>query len=165
MNRQNLSISTKNTTLPGLTRVFRDKKEILGHFCPRIFLKFLLSPRIVPCPQHPPPAKPIQVAALLSLCQKMSLTITTCIAGIHCRRIQRDKYVAFDDKVWTFSSLYQSVEGRPGVLGISRPLTHTRKNMYQRASSSTRIMKFNHFLATPDRQASNFPLPSRQCVD
>ena len=49
MNRQNLSISTENTTLPGLTRVSRDQQEIRGHFCPRIFLKFLLSPRIIPC--------------------------------------------------------------------------------------------------------------------
>ena len=47
---------------------------------PPHFLKFLLSPRIIPCSPHPPPAKPIQVAALFSLCQKMSLTITTCFA-------------------------------------------------------------------------------------
>ena len=32
--------------------------------------------------------------------------------------------MSFDDKAWTLSSLYQSVDGRPGVLGISRPLTH-----------------------------------------
>ena len=53
---------------------------------PPHFLKFLLSPRIITCSPHPPPAKPKQVAALFSLCQKMSLTITTCFAGIHCRR-------------------------------------------------------------------------------
>ena len=81
------------------------------------------------------------------------------------QKITKGKCMAFDDKAWTLSSLYQSVEGRPGVLGISRPLTHTRRNMCQRASSSTRIRKFNHLLATPDRQPSNFPLPSRQCVD
>ena len=37
MNRKNLSISAEYKTLPGLTRIFRDKQEIRGHFCPRIF--------------------------------------------------------------------------------------------------------------------------------
>ena len=36
MKRQNLSISTEYTTLPGLTRLFTEKQEIRGHFCPRI---------------------------------------------------------------------------------------------------------------------------------
>ena len=53
---------------------------------PPHFIKFLLSPRIIPCLPHPPPAKPTQVAALLSRCQKMSLTVTTCFEGIHWRR-------------------------------------------------------------------------------
>ena len=40
------------------------------------------------------------------------------------QKITKGKCMSLDDKAWTLSSLYQSVDGRPGVLGISRPLTH-----------------------------------------
>ena len=139
MNGKNLSIANESTTLPGLTRVSRDKQEIRGHFYPRIFLVLPLSPRIIPCSLHPLPARPTQVAAHLSLCQKMSLTITTCFAGICCRRYQNDKYMSFDDETWTLSSPYQSADGRLGGQGNRRRLTNTRMNTSQKAPSSTRI--------------------------
>ena len=58
-------------------------------------LKFLLPPRIIPCSPHPPPAKPIQVAALLSLCQKWAWPLP----------LASQEYTAEDNKETSMSQL------------------------------------------------------------
>ena len=73
-----------NDTAGAHSRFYRQTRKSWS-LLPLHFLKFLLSSRFITCSPHLPPAKPTQVEALFSLCPKMSLTITTCIAGIHCR--------------------------------------------------------------------------------
>ena len=55
------------------------------------------------------------------------------------QRITNGNCMAFDDKTWTLSSPYQSVDCRPGVQGNGRRLTHTRMNTSQKARSSTHM--------------------------
>ena len=138
MNKQNVSISTEYMTLPGLTRGFRDIKKVVNTSAPA----FSQIPSIISYHSlltTSAACKTYKSGSSLQPLSKNELDHYNLLRRNTLQKISNGKCMAFDDKTWTLSSPYQSVDCRPGVQGNRRRLTHTRMNTSQKARSSTHM--------------------------